>query len=596
MSSQHDSLFKLPRQDLAAPTLFEATDAAVSAWAEQLPKANLGETSRLLYQALQEINRVKLHPILRLELLEELRPVLYFVTAGLTKHYLNQPIVMPEKAQKVAELSHALRDQLATGYILVALHADGMARSDQGVNQLLSTSLHRAIAELGDVLLLHTQLYRDPPAGTWLKLHQMMLLAQQNMLEQQSVDDDLIGRSTTITAAYLRAALLGAAKPFQLRQHDMSLVAKALLQWSHLAKLTDWPDNGLPVLAVNPAEDLPPRLGNLLQDRPGQCFALDTAALTRELQSLYEQAAPGALTMKLDQLLLPVDLLKHLIHAWSEISKRNFMRLEAHESVDLCIGLSATHFYLAGNIDFNRLVNGEGDHRVAIAHDTDNRFLQTPVKGKKPRNNDVWESPYETNFGQTNITLATLGVTDTVKSKAGATSEEKFSTYPVHTINLSPGGYCVKWPPDDPAHIRTGEIIGIREHRSMKWSIGLIRWAKNDSGNIQLGLELISPSAQPYGARIVQKTGEQGDFLHVLLLPELKALGQAASLITPNIPFKSQQKIILRQNGKETRLQLGRRIAGNSVYSQFAFRQFGDKPTDFDSENPSALDQLWSSL
>ncbi len=214
MSAKHNSLFKLPRQDLTEPSLFDATDVAVATWAEQLPKANLGETSRLLFQALQELNRVRLHPTLRLDMLEELRPVLYFVAAGLTKHYLNQPIVMPEKAQKVAELSHSLRDQLTTGYILAALHADGMARSEQGVNQLLSKSLHRAITELGDLLLLHTQLYRDPPAGTWLKLHQMMLLAQQNMLDQQPIEDDLIGRSTSVTAAFDLYKLLYASIAF----------------------------------------------------------------------------------------------------------------------------------------------------------------------------------------------------------------------------------------------------------------------------------------------------------------------------------------------------------------------------------------------
>jgi hypothetical protein len=598
MTLQQDSLFRLPRQDLAAPSFFQASGSAVNAWIEQLPKANLGETSRQLYEALQELNRVKLHSVLRLELLDALRPSVHFAITALSKHYLNQPIVMPEKAQKVAEISHTLSDQLATGYILVALHADGMARSDQGVNQLLSCSLHRAISELGEVLLLHTQLYRDPPAGTWLRLHQMMLLAQQNMVDQETVLDTVNNIASSVTAAYLRAALLGAARPFQLRQQDMSLIAKALQQWSPLAQLIDWPEQGLPVLAVNPAEDLPPRLGTLLKDRPGQCFALCTDDLVAELQRLYQEAAPGALTLKIEHLLLPVDLLKHLIHAWSEISKRNFMRLEAHESVDLCLGLSATHHFLAGGIDLETLL-GDPEH-LTLSQDSNNRFLDKPVSKKDSRNKDIWDSAYETNFGQVNVTLAQLDIRgdgrNDNKQKITRLIEEKFFTYQVDTINLSPGGYCVSWPPQDPAQIRTGEIIGIREHRSSKWSVGVIRWAKNDAGSIQLGLELISPSAQPYGARIFQKSGEHGDFLRVLLLPELKALGQAASLITPNIPFKSQQKIVIRQNGKETMLQLGRRIAGNSVYSQFAFRQFGDTRTTTDPDSADTMKQLWSSL
>jgi hypothetical protein len=467
-----------------------------------------------------------------------------------------------------------------------------MARSDHGVNKILTRSLQRAISELSEVLLLHSQLYRDPPAGIWLKLHQMMLLAQQNMLDQQTVDDPLMDHASSVTAAYLRAALLGAAKPFQLRQQDMSLVAKALQNWSRLAELIDWPEQGLPVLAVNPAEDLPPRLGSLLKDRPGQCFALHTDALVGELKRLYQEAAPGALTLKINQLLMPVDLLKHLIHAWSEISKRNFMRLEAYESVDLCLGLGATHHFLAGRLDFNLLLDRK--QQLSLAAETGNRFLDNTATGKTGRDKDIWDSPYETNFGQLNVTLATLDISD--KSKPAANVEEKFLTYQVHTVNLSPGGYCVKWPPDDVTQIRTGEIIGVREHRNSKWSIGVIRWAKNDNGNIQLGIELISPTAQPYGGRIMQKTGGPGEYRRILMLPELKALGQAASLITPNLSFKSQQKVMLRQNDKETIVQLGRRIAGNSVYSQFEFRQLGMTQTTNDPDNSQDMNDLWSSL
>jgi hypothetical protein len=289
---------------------------------------------------------------------------------------------------------------------------------------------------------------------------------------------------------------------------------------------------------------------------------------------------------------MPVDLLKPLSHAWSEISKRNFMRLETYESVDLCLGLGATHHFLAGGIELGKLLGEK--NALSLSPETGNRFLDKQSTPKSDRNKDIWDSPYETNFGQLNVTLATLDINKS--TKPAAVVEEKFFTYQVHTVNLSPGGYCVKWPPDDATQIRTGEIIGVREHRSRKWSIGVIRWAKNDNGNIQLGIELISPAAQPYGGRIIQKAGEPGEYLRILMLPELKALGQPASLITPNLSFKSQQKVMLRQNGKETIVQLGRRIAGNSVYSQFEFRPLGMTQTTTDPDNSNDMNDLWSSL
>ena len=93
----------------------------MSNWLAQLPKANLGQTTRLLYQAVTELNRVRVLPERRLVLLDLLRSPIYFVTRALEKHYLNQPIALPEQAQKVH--THQHEDKV----YLVLEHAAGGA-------------------------------------------------------------------------------------------------------------------------------------------------------------------------------------------------------------------------------------------------------------------------------------------------------------------------------------------------------------------------------------------------------------------------------------------------------------------------------------
>lgn len=587
MTIDDSSLFKLPHQDLLELSLFKPQVDNVAAWIEALPRTQIGDISKLLFTAVTELNRYKLTPTLRIELLDTLRPVIHYTTIELGKIYLNQPIMMSEVAQKSARISQLLSEHLATGYILAALHVDAISLNDSNSTQVLATSLHRAINELCEIILLHTQLYRDPPAGTWLKLHQMMLLSHKHLIDQQKVYDPLNKESTTLSAAYLRVALLGAAKPFQLRQPDIRVTAKALQEWSSFAQLIDWPQDHVPVIGVNPAEDMPPRLGELLKNHPAQHFAVCTKTLVAELQRLHDNTSPGAITLKLNRLIIPVDLIKHLIHAWSEHSKRNFMRLEAHESVDLCLGLSATHHFVSDGVDFERLLEGQITKKMAMA--VNNRFINDALK-KSARKKDIWDTPYENNFGRINITLPKPSINPADKQSSDDEPDKRFATYQVDTVNTSPGGYCIKWQNSPNTQIRAGDIVGIREKGNVKWSIGVIRWAKNDNNCLQLGIELISPSAQPYGARPIPKVGEAGNFHRVLLLPELKALGLSASLITANVPFKPQQKVVLRREGKDINVKLDNRIAGNSVYSQFTFRPFGENVKTDDGYD---FDNLW---
>lgn len=76
----------------------------------------------------------------------------------------------------------------------------------------------------------------------------------------------------------------------------------------------------------------------------------------------------------------------------------------------------------------------------------------------------------------------------------------------------------------------------------------------------------------PYGARVTDFEGNpKSDFMRVLTTPEIKAAGQAASLITPAVTFKTGQYVLLMRDGKEEYIELKKLISSSGNYFQFTY-------------------------
>ncbi|MET0379004.1 MAG: hypothetical protein ABW049_08440 [Spongiibacteraceae bacterium] len=599
MTTDLSSRFSLPTQDRGTPSATQSNPAVLAQWLESLPKTNLGQTTRSLYEGITELNRVTLSPALRLQQLEVMRPAIYFAAAGLRRHYLNQPIVLPEQAQKVTRLAHVLFQELATGYTLVAVHTlenekqSGFSQPRQGI----ATALHRALVDHTHNLLRDALLYREPRRGCWHALHQTAALAWEQQLERFAVADVQAGDST-LEAAYLRALLLGSTRAHQLRQDDLIKTFSHLLDWSRLVSLCG-SDQGL--FVIDSDTDDGPIYREHFHRQSGadaHTLGLDTLALG---EHLYQQrnADDEALV---GQHLLSNDLLAHLTLAWTTASNRAFLRMDANEPIELALGLTATHHFCADEIDFALLLSKEGF--VKTKNHQGNPFLRVDTPSRESRPRDVWDSPFlNTGLAQISVDSIDFSIRNQHKAAEGSKDKDKYRFHAVETVNISPGGFCLKWPPESAAQIRTGEIVGIRERNHKNWSIGVIRWVRLLESGPQLGIELLSPTATPFGARVIQKTGPQGEFQRVLVLPEMKQSGQTTTLITPRLPFRSGQKIVLVYRDKETRIQLVRRLMSTTAFSQFEFRRIGTSaPTagpGTETKTPGAdsgFDGLWDSL
>ncbi len=599
MNSNHLTRLSLPAQSRESATACPAAPAPLSVWLEGLPKTNLGQTTRALFEAVTELNHVKLTPVQRLQLLEILRPSIYFAGTGLRRHYLNQPIVLSEQAQKVAKLAQVLFHELATGYALVAAHT--MALEKSGFSQpehAIATALHRAITDETQNVLRDCQLYRPVSRGAWHRLHQLAALAWEQRLEYIAVADPQ-GGDSTVETTYLRALLLGSTNSYQLRQDDLSKIYGYLPEWSRLVSLCGARQGLFLIDADSDEGPLYREYCKADVEQPG-LLGMDTRALAEHLN---QQRRPDD-DVVLSEQTLSNDLLAHLTLTWSTASTREYLRIDQNEQIDIALGLTATHHFCAGEMDFALLLSKDG--YLKMNRTEDNPFLRVDTKPREHRPRDVWDSPF-LNTGLTQIAVDSIdygirqqyAATTTAKVK----DKDKYQAFQAETVNISPAGFCLRWPPENPVLIRTGEIIGIRERNHKNWSVGVIRWVRISETGPQLGIELLSPAATPFGARVIQKAGPQGEFQRVLVLPEVKATGQPTTVITPRLPFRSGQKVALVYRDKETRVQLVKRIASTPAFSQFEFRRLGGTaPTaDTGEETPApstnkGFDSLWDSL
>lgn len=598
---------RVPRQDLAECTIFRATADDAQAWAKNLPVANTRLVVQNLRSALAELNRVDMAPDVRFDILEALRPSLHVALSTMSRRFLNQPLVMPEEPRQMAELADALYSLATTGYTIVAVHTLQQRDNIYQVNpaRLVCESIYRALGFAGKKILQTFQLYQAIPAYLWLEIHQLYAFADQQQLAELPVDDELQGDGT-ITTAYLQALLLGCCKPNQLRQSDLAAVYRGLHEWAGYVKIQKY-DNSNGLFRVDLASDQPAAYASLYPPSDNsQWRMINTEALVSHLESLKltEGKKPRNTPIVFDKdTILQSNMLDHLKNSLGSMSTRNFKRIISGEMLGLSIGLSSIHYHIAGRRTFEQVIHGTNYVPPAEERTVVNRFLE------HRDTRDSWEqaNPHEEHasdethehHGQAldDPALAVLMSEESQKQPA----EERYPIYPVYMTDASPGGYCLEWSAKLPARVRAGDIVGVREGGRSEWIIAVIRWVSQlKEAKSLIGVELLSPSAMPYGARVQKVTGEEASLRHVLLLPEIKLVGQPHTLITPRAGFRERQKVILVREGEEFLVQLQRQISTTENFTQFDFRYIKqveqiiteNKP----SELPSAFDSLWDNI
>ncbi|NPU92870.1 MAG: GTPase [Gammaproteobacteria bacterium] len=616
MSNQADHLsLKLPPHDLEVLSFSAPNPKKIKEWVEGLPQMNVGECAKRLYAAIQELNRLKTDSETRFQMMETLRGPIHFICKSLEKHFLNKSVILPEKEAKIAGLAQALQNHLATGYKAVCMQLLPRVKNlDKEAKKLCQRAIHRAMSEENQVLLRSFQLYFPAPPGFWREMHLLYLIAQRfGMLEQLCDDPEEQSWESSVYEAYERALLLATSKPNQLRQQQIEQVHAAAKHWAKFASVTDAQStSGLFVIDV--MSDAPPVYQSLMKRTalPHNLRFFDASAISDQLRVMLQlpagQPHPVATFHMPDR--FPADLARILIQAWGVLTERAFTRIDEHGQLTLCLGLSATHYFVSGRADFNKMILGGAS---VLDVEASNRFIQRGPTNRRDtyETNDVWGP-------QINRTVQVPDggtIQYNIEQHAGEKNAEEKAKYPQYqceVVNTSPGGFCLTWKQDVPPQVKTGEIVGIMENDKNHWSIGVIRWVKQfKNEGARMGVELIAPKADACGTQVVHKKGGVTEYMRTLMLPELRAIGQPATLITPNIAFHVGYKVNISENGAVSKAQLIKQVTSTASFSQFQFKMLvpaaqpaesaaaippPPAPAPARSEQDDDFDSIWSSL
>ncbi|MDD3449423.1 MAG: hypothetical protein PHF72_10395 [Gammaproteobacteria bacterium] len=502
---------------------------SLQAWLESLPLSDAGASAGPLVARLTGINRQRIDARERFERLELLRPVAQEIAATLQADSLR-----PAASGMPLPEAQALQRELSDGYKLVA-EAQAGSRSLFQDRILVPTALQRALYHLSERLTCAWRRYDRLPARTWLDIHRIYDYATREGHAATRIKDAMVPGTgeTSIEDTYKRILLLALANPYALRPQTLERLQQQLWRWSDSARIQGPYGRG-GLFQITLGLDLPPT-HRYTDPQPGEdTRILDTTELVQRLERLLSQGEHTAAPQPLSG-----TTLRHLIHAWGEQPVRRFPRAERVLRLEVVLGLSTTHGLLARQ---------EAQGRAPGAGAAGNPI---PPRGDIPVQGGGQPPP------------STPGRICT-------------------TLDVSLGGYCLRWEGERPPGLQVGEVVALSRPDnpvpSRRWYVGVVRWQQQSrDGALAVGVELLAPGARPLELRRLRQ-GEDAALLKGLLLPELRNVGQPASLLLPGSGYHGGEPIELRREGAAIRVRLRESIAGSDSYRQFTF-EFDAEPT-----------------
>ena len=588
---------------------------SIEQWIADLPKANVGETARRVFEILVASNQLNYPPLLRYKFLEELRSPVQYVTEALRKHFVGVSFPLPEKSQKIAAVTREIYLEMATGY-KIALE-DSLSKSLLFMDKKLVTILcHRAITAMSRSLLTSYQTYAPYPANLWLELHKLYQFAEANKLLRITVKDDQhkYVEKSTIYTEYVRSLLVALTSPYRLRHGEVGKVYDTLERWTMHTEIhhldTKQPNKGH--FGVNLDMDKPPRSLVLTTDNCDHtaCRILNTEPLAHIIRDeILNTADVGGTTLTSIDMLRPDlshDLLRRLLIAWGVISKRNFPRNSRYEKVSVTIGLSATHKVITEGRKSKR--NDMRNHKGGMEdiYGSSAKYSSSVIESVNDSQPDVWDMIYPSDT----TTYERQKQTEQQKLKKAPpppTPPAEADPYTVETwaiLNESASGYCLQCEDESKSKIQVGELIGIRrsgDGHTWKWGVGVIRWMRlNEEQRLLLGVEMLTPDAAAIGIKPAVNDG-LNDYKRTLMLPELTAINQPPTLITGPVPYRVGNKLVINILGKRVNIELTKLLQNTGLFAQFQFTMLSDKDkTSLGNVSDWSMDRdfgnIWSSI
>ncbi len=589
---------------------FELNPKKVSQWISELPIANLGESSKSVYRLLVDVNQTVIDSDKRFAIISIIEPVVKELSTALEKQFIKNHITLSDKQKKIAALLQAIQTELTLSYhtLIDSILMDGVKRSQV---KFLAITLNMAMKYHGFIILRCFQLYTSIPSRVWREIYCIYQIALNNKVETQSGPSSPNELSINTHFLFIRILLLSIANPYQLRQQDIQMLWDILPELSEHATLMSHAYNKQHfIIALD--SGLPPIHKSLYESNTNNNLKLTASSAIEHLKLMLASVSDSG-----QQNLRKSMLLRHLVQCWSHGTHRSFARTPCNVTLDISIGLGATHYLLTESAATKNIDSNAEDESLnvpkSILDDATlevisektlnvNEYNKNYLSSSEP-DDDAWAKLYRPN----QIMKAKNNESEAKNRSREAIVQESYRLEQVALLNMSPGGYCIQIQAENlPKHAQTGEVIGFLEYDNKSrehWSVAVVRWVRRQTKDnaVQMGVQLLAPGAVPINIQLRNNKLDNNEFQRALILPALSGVGQPATLLTNPLSFSVNNKVRILDHGLEYDARLVKEFASSTNFKQFQYEKIDDdkggqikKPPVVDSSfNNIELDEIW---
>ena len=582
-----------------------------------LPNTNMGELTKQTFLILRDLNRQTMPNKHRLENMEMLRVMTRDIFNNLKKYFINRTLPLPDKSQKIVNLNQSLLQELVHGYEIIAFEAANNIDTKID-NKTLSTAICRAINYLSEMLLRSCEVYEPCPKNLWHDVHQLYVFAESRGLTETVIHGgDKKQNKSTIENSYKQILLFALARPIALRQRDSERVFNELFDWGKHANIGRHASESMidHIFSMRIHEDTAPNYlaeADLAEDVIIR--TLDASKLVSHVSGLVAEQENQKQKIAVGDV-IPLETLNALVASWGVSAKRRFSRADRNGHINIAIGLALSAKAIRASYN-----------KVEETFDTKSGYLHTSASRNQdpdftlesiaiPDDNSAYMTHTEVGSTENNSwdmvakgrALTDAYTNEQKKLKVDNTFKQRQKNADSHweIVNISAGGYCLRWNSDDTSKAQIGELISLQEFDSnnqFEWRIGVIRWMQFTQENgLEIGVQVISPKVISATAQRINRPNETP--FECLMLPGIKALKQASSTILPAHAFKTNDKLKVQVLENKIDITLGETKEHTGSFTQFTY-----KTTEVDkrikkqvkkeeaTKNKDDFDELWSSL
>ena len=615
----------IPRQQAPAKDATPQHPRKLKKWLAGLPHANMGEVTRMVYSAVRDLNRQSMPIKYRIEDMELLRETVRNIFGNLEKHFINRTLPLPEKSQKIVKLNQALLQEISYGYKIVVFEAAN--KVDKKVDiKTQNLAILRAIRYMSELLLRASEIYEPCPTGTWYDIHQMYTYAEQNGFHTKVIPDaEYELKKASIEDYYKQVLLFALARPTALRQSDSERVYKKLSEWATQVRLgNDAQEHHVNrFFCARSDQDRPPHYLSMKDcDNTDGIRTIDTSQLVEtirnEMQARSNQEAKLAVGDQFSE-----ETLNVLAMSWGVCAKRRFSRADREGTIKTAIGLVNASRVIAGIVDEEEKQEEEikpGKHKqLNISLETmpeDLKARESQLKSTYMTHHEIGSNPNSAwDMVAKGRVLTEAYEKDKLMMEDSQIRRLRKKNTEWEIVNVSAGGFCLRWDSDVSTMAQIGELIALCEKEpggTDVWRIGVIRWMRylRESG-LEIGVQVLSPKVMSATAQRRNRPNEAP--FDCLMLPGVRPLNLPPSVLLPAHAFRPSDNLVIEfreanqdanadpATGIEIQLNDVQEHTGSFTQFQYTSREEMEKQKleerkQASSRNKDNFDEIWSSL